>query len=107
MLSDLPPVVTVDRLGGGVVRLTLLRRITVDEIENPVDARIGAGDEVRPCDRTLRRDTGAQRSKAACVAQFRQSWESALIHQALTQTRIHSIKPKDDQLGMAIRIAMA
>jgi hypothetical protein len=79
----------------------------VDEIENPVDARIGAGDEVRPCDRTLRRDTGAQVSIAARIAQLRQTWEPALIHQAFTQTRIHSIEPKDDQLGMLIRVPVA
>jgi len=79
----------------------------MDEIENAVDARIGAGNEVRPCDRTLRRDTRAQGSITARLAQLRQTWKPALIHQALTKTRIHPIESKDNQLGTLIRIPVA
>ena len=79
----------------------------MNEIENAVYAGIGAGDEIRPCDRTLGWNTGAERLvPTSSVAQLRQVRHLALSHQPFAQTGIHSVEADDDELGIPVHPPM-
>jgi hypothetical protein len=63
----------------------------VDEVEDPVPARIHAGHEVRPRDRALRRRRGAERLERAIVAQLREVRHLTAREQAVEDHGIHPV----------------
>lgn len=71
-----------------------------------MDARVGAGDEIRPGDGALRRDAGAEGFEAAGVAQLSEVGELALGHEPLAEARVHAVHADDDELA-ATGVALA
>ena len=79
-------------------------RITMDEIENPVPSGVHASDQVRPRDRTLRRDAGAEFSEGALFSQAGEVWHLPFLHEFSEELRVHAVDAKDNQFLTAARV---
>src|ERR1700722_5753335 len=73
----------------------------MDEIENPVLCRIEAGNESRPCHRTLRRSRRSESHEASLIPQACEIRKISPM--SLDKFRVHAIDPNHDHLP-AIRV---
>jgi hypothetical protein len=75
----------------------------VDEIEDPVPARIHARDQVRPSHWALRRNAGRQAPERSLRGQPGKVRHLALGHEPREQIRVKPVYTEDDQLSGANR----
>ena len=77
----------------------------MNEIKDAVPARIHAGDQVRPCHRTLRRDAGSEQTERSFLYEGGEVRHLALGHERREQIRVEPVNTEDDQLPGANRPA--
>ena len=69
----------------------------MDEIKYPVTAGIHASDQIRPCDRTLRRNAGRELPKRSLLHQFRKVRHLPFSHKLGKKLRVHAVNAEDNQ----------
>ena len=74
----------------------------MDEIKYPVTAGIHASDQIRPCNRTLRRNAGRELPKRSLLHQLREIRHLSFPDKLLQQLRIHAVNAEDYQLVVTV-----
>ena len=74
----------------------------MNEIEDPVTARIHPCNKVGPCHWTLWRDAGGERSKISLGLEFGEVGHFAFAHEAMQEFGIHSVDAQNDEALMAL-----
>ena len=76
----------------------------MDEIENPMPSGVHASDQVRPRDRTLRRDAGAEFFEGTLFSETGEVWHLPFLHEFSEKLRIHAVDAKDNKFFPAARV---
>jgi hypothetical protein len=74
----------------------------MNEIEDPVTARIHSCNKVGPRHWALRGDAGSERAKISLGLEFGEVWHFALSHEPMQELGIHSVDAQDDQAPTAL-----
>ena len=70
----------------------------MDEIKDPMSARIHSRNQVRPRHRALWRDAGRQTPERSLLGQLSEVRHLALRHEPREQVRVEPVNTEDDQL---------
>ena len=68
----------------------------MEKIKHPVLPGIYAGEEGRPCHGRYRWAGRAQRAEGSLIAQSKEIWKCACLHEAAATSRIQSVQPEYD-----------
>ena len=71
--------------------------VAVEEVEDVVSPRLGAGAERRPCDRRDRRERGPQSSIAAHLRELLEIRQQPLLHEPIGEHRVLAVETDDDE----------
>jgi len=66
---------------------------------------IHAGNQVRPCHRTLWRNAGGQQPEGSLLGEGRKVRHLALGHELLQKLRVHAVDAQDDELLIALPLS--
>src|SRR5207245_1103159 len=81
-----------------IIHFAFFMRMAMHEIENPMRSGTGPVDEIRPSDRTLRRDAGPQAAEPAGSAELGQMRQLSRAHHLFAQAGVHAVDADDNNL---------